>query len=114
MHLISVTQTKPTSPTPATKIPRWERKLLKPLTIATITTSNSLSLKVEIQTTDTAQILGLTALLDSGATGLFIDKDFVKNNHLTTRPLTRPIPVYNVDGTPNRDCRCGPSIQWSQ
>jgi hypothetical protein len=42
-----------------------------------------------------------TALLDSGATGLFVNADFVKQNRLTTKPLSRPIPVYNMDGSPN-------------
>ena len=43
----------------------------------------------------------MTALLDSGATGLFIDSDFVAAEKLTTHSLTHPAPMYNVDGTPN-------------
>ena len=43
----------------------------------------------------------LDALVDSGATGRFIDQDYVKSNRLTTRTLSNPIPVRNVDGTPN-------------
>ena len=58
-------------------------------------------LPLQIQTTDTGEIYGVTALLDSGATGLFIDRDYVKTNQLTTRKLRLPIPVYNVDGTRN-------------
>src|SRR5262249_51523654 len=49
----------------------------------------------------TGVVKGVTALLDSGATGLFIDRDFVWTQGLTTRPLTHPIPVWNVDGTMN-------------
>jgi hypothetical protein len=41
------------------------------------------------------------ALLDCGADGLFIDRDYVWENRLTARALTCAIPVYNVDGTPN-------------
>ena len=40
-------------------------------------------------------------MVDTGATGDFIDRDFVATSNLTTRKLSRPIPVYNVDGTPN-------------
>jgi hypothetical protein len=43
----------------------------------------------------------MDALVDSGATGCFIDRDYVKANWLTTRTLSCPIPVWNVDGTPN-------------
>ena len=32
---------------------------------------------------------------------MFIDRDYVKNNHLTTRVLSNPIPLFNVDGTLN-------------
>jgi hypothetical protein len=41
------------------------------------------------------------ALLDSGATGLFMNLEFVKRKQLTTKPLSRPIPVYNVDRSLN-------------
>ena len=41
------------------------------------------------------------ALLDSGATGLFIDPDFIQSKHLAICPLLQAIPVYNVDGSPN-------------
>jgi len=41
------------------------------------------------------------ALLDSGATGIFIDKATVELNGIQTRRLARPIPVFNVDGTMN-------------
>jgi len=41
------------------------------------------------------------ALLDSGATGNFIDRDFVQTKGINTRSISRPIPVYNVDGSSN-------------
>jgi hypothetical protein len=41
------------------------------------------------------------ALLDCRATGLLIDRGFVDRNRITTRTLSRPIPVYNIDGTLN-------------
>ena len=46
---------------------------------------------------------GVHALVDSGATGLFIDWDYVKSNQIPTKKLSQPIPVYNVDGTKNAD-----------
>jgi hypothetical protein len=54
-----------------------------------------------LQTTNTGEVLGTNALLDCGATGLFIDTEYVKQNQLTVRTLARLIPVYNVDGTLN-------------
>ena len=43
----------------------------------------------------------MKALLDSRATGMFIDRAYVKANHLPTRTLSSPIPICNVDGTLN-------------
>ena len=105
----SVTETanrQDTSPkefpkSPTTRMKRWERRLLKTYVVAANPSPNSLHLKVGIQTTDTAEVKGVTALLDSGATGLFIDSNFVAAEKLTTRSPTCPAPVYNVDGTPN-------------
>jgi predicted aspartyl protease len=61
----------------------------------------SLKLKVSIETTDTGEVKSLSSLVDCGATGLFVNRSYVKANRLTTRTLSAPIPVYNVDGTPN-------------
>ena len=41
------------------------------------------------------------AMVDTGATGDFIDQDFVTREKLPTRKLSQPIPVYNIDGTLN-------------
>jgi hypothetical protein len=37
----------------------------------------------------------------TGATGCFIDIEWAKLNNILTHPLSKPIPVYNVDGTAN-------------
>ena len=50
---------------------------------------------------DTAEVKGITALLDSGATRLFIDSNFVATEKLMTCLLMCSAPMYNVDGTPN-------------
>src|SRR6201996_9090369 len=59
-------------------------------------------IQAQLKTLDTGVKLGLSALLDSGATGLFLDSKFVQDNNLNTRKLPRAIPVYNVDGTLNQ------------
>ena len=40
--------------------------------------------------------------LDCGATGKFIDQNYVRDNNLKTEELEEPIKVYNVDGTLNK------------
>ena len=42
-----------------------------------------------------------TALIDSGAGGVFIDRKFAEENGLLVEQLDKSIPVYNVDGTRN-------------
>ena len=84
------------------RIPKWERQLPKRYVVAATPGPCSLNLKVELQTTDTGDVLATNALLDCGATGLFIDSEYVHKNRLTVRTLAGPIPVYNVDGTANK------------
>ena len=62
----------------------------------------SLQLNIELQTTDTGETRAVKVLLNSGATGMFIDRAYVKANRLPTRTLSSPIPVCNVDGTLNK------------
>jgi len=62
----------------------------------------STHIKVQLRTLDTGSQHELQALLDSGATGLFLSTSFVTRNNLNTRKLPRAIPVYNVDGTQNQ------------
>jgi hypothetical protein len=61
----------------------------------------SLAVDIEIESTDTAVRRCTQALINCGATGCFIDIEWVKLNNIPMRPLTNPIPVYNVDGTTN-------------
>ncbi|GLB45800.1 putative zinc ion binding [Lyophyllum shimeji] len=82
-------------------LPRWEKRLPRSFTLAATPSQNSLILGVEVMTTDTQEILGLKALLDSGASGLFLHIRFVREHGITTRTLSRPISVKNVDGTAN-------------
>jgi hypothetical protein len=61
----------------------------------------SLTADVEIESTDTVVKRCTQALIDCGATGCFNDIEWVKLNNISTHPLTKLIPVYNVNGTVN-------------
>ena len=102
VETVQAVQPLESPPTARTSRPRWERHLPPKLVIASLEEkdeSRSLDIKVSIETTDTGEVKSLDALVDSGATGRFIDRDYVKANRLTTRTLSCPIPVRNVDGT---------------
>src|SRR6266571_8914977 len=58
-------------------------------------------LPIHLKTTDTMEESSTEAMVDTGATGDFINQDFVTHAKLPTCKLSQPIPVYNVDGTPN-------------
>jgi len=58
-------------------------------------------LPIEVSTTDTSEVHSIKALLDFGATGNFIDRDFVQTKGINTQSISCPILVYNVDGSPN-------------
>jgi hypothetical protein len=69
--------------TPHCQVPKWEHRLLKHYVVASTPGPKFLHLKVELQTTDTREVLATNALLDCGATGLFIDMEYVKWKQLT-------------------------------
>ena len=50
---------------------------------------------------DTHQLMDVNALLDSGATGMFMDKKFAEGNNISMWLLDCLIRVYNIDGTLN-------------
>ena len=52
---------------------------------------------------DTAEIKSGPALIDCGATGQFMDQDYVEHNQLSTWKLQCATPVFNVDGTHNEE-----------
>src|ERR1700723_2396547 len=57
------------------------------------------TVKVALQTVDTHARMEVDALLDCGATGLFINCTLVHENGIPTWKLEHPITVYNIDGT---------------
>jgi len=82
--------------------PKWERRLPKLFSISTLDARGTfLLLPVEIGTMDTSKLYSVEALLDSGATGSLIDRDFVRSKGINTWTLSHNIPVFNVDGSPN-------------
>jgi len=83
--------------------PKWEKRLPKLLSISTLDArGTSLLLPVEIGTTDTSELYSIEALLDCGATGSLIDRDFVCLKGMNTWTLSHNIPVFNVNGSPNK------------
>ena len=73
----------PDPPAPSCKRkPNWEKHILDHLVIDTLDEKEgrrrSLTLKIELQTMDMAETKSMTALLDSRATGMFIDWEYVK------------------------------------
>jgi len=82
--------------------PKWEKRLPRRLSTNTLDVHGmSTILPIEIGTTDTSKVHSVKVLLDSEATGNFIDKDFVCTKGISTWNVFRPIPVFNVDGFPN-------------
>src|SRR3979490_2300819 len=81
------------------RLANWERCLPKRFVIAMTPSDNSLNIDVGIETTDTA--MNTSGLIDCGATGLFVNTEYVHLNNISTRRLTSPIPVYNINGTAN-------------
>jgi len=59
-------------------------------------------MKVGLEKVDTHEGVTVDVLLDSRATGLFMNKDFVEKNGFRMEKLERPVKVMNVDGTHNK------------
>ena len=90
-------------PSAQTHCPKWERSLPQKFVIAATEENPALSkLKVEIETMDTAEKKSVSALVDCGATGEFIDRHYAKSSCFNLIKLTQPIPVCNVNSTLNK------------
>jgi Aspartyl protease len=50
---------------------------------------------------DTGELIQVTGLLDSGATGSTIDKSFVEKHKIPKQQIMDHIPLTNADGTLN-------------
>jgi hypothetical protein len=91
----------PPIPNRHSRLPAWEGRLPVKYVVAASPGPMSLAVEVEIESTDTAVRRCTQALIDCGATGCFINIKWAKLNNIPTRPLTKPIPVYNVNGAAN-------------
>jgi len=60
----------------------------------------SLYLPISLKTTDTSKILATQALIDSDATGTFLNWSLVEKHQMNIWKLSQPILVFNVDRTP--------------
>ena len=56
---------------------------------------------IQVHTVDSNRPLAMKALIDCGATGEFIDHEFVRAHELQTYQLPHLIGLYNADGSPN-------------
>jgi hypothetical protein len=84
------------------RCPEWKRLLPKKCTVAAMEENPTyLKLRVEIETMDTVERTSITALVDSRATGEFINRHYAKSSRFNLVKLIQPIPVYNIDGTLN-------------
>jgi len=82
--------------------PKWEKRLPKLLSVSALDTRGTLLLPVEIGTTDTSELHSIKALLDCGATGSLINRDFVCLRGMNTQTLSYNILVFNIDSFPNK------------
>jgi len=67
------------------------RRILRPL--------REVWMEIGIEKLDSHEKVIVKALLDSRATGFFVDKKFVEEHSFKLEKLDRPIEVKNVDGT---------------
>src|SRR5260221_7820296 len=63
----------------------------------------SLNIQVDLTSPTSLASVSMSALLDSGATGMFINRSFMQKHQLETTPLPQPILVCNVDSSPNEN-----------
>jgi hypothetical protein len=100
----SIPESLPLPPTQPRRprCPKWEKRMSKKLVIRSLEQGpKCIMVPIHLKTTDTMEEASTEAMVDTGATGDFIDQDFVSQAKLPTRKLSQPVPVYNVDGTPN-------------
>src|SRR5258705_11964809 len=64
---------------------------------------HSLNIQVELTSLTSLASISTSMLLDSGATGMFINWSFMQKHQLETTPLPQPILVHNVNGSPNEN-----------
>ena len=58
-------------------------------------------MNIEVETLDMHKGITIKVLLDSGATGMFMDRKMAARHEFKLQKLERPIAVRNIDGTNN-------------
>jgi len=82
---------------------REVRRTLRPL--------REVWMKVGLEKLDTHEGVTVKALLDSGAMGIFMDKDFAEEQGFKLVKLEKPVEVKNMDGTDNNRGRIEHEIE---
>src|SRR5258705_13220029 len=85
------------------------REIKKPLAVVPLpaiyvlskNSPRSLNIQVELTSLTSLASVSTSMLLDSVATGMFINRTFVQKHQLETTPLPQPVLVHNVDGSQN-------------
>jgi predicted aspartyl protease len=63
---------------------------------------SSMMIPVTLEGLNNLQGCSITGLIDSGATGGFINESVVEEQGMEREALPIPVPVYNADGTLNK------------
>src|SRR5258707_4486946 len=87
------------------------REIKKPLAVVPLpaiyvlskNSPRSLNIQVELTSLTSLACDFTSMLLDSGATGMFINRSFMQKHQLETTPLPKPILIRNVDGSLNEN-----------
>jgi hypothetical protein len=74
------------------------------VTVATIKLK-SLSIPISINCAETNKSVKTLGLVDSGAGGMFIDQNYVRNSGFKIQKLDEPLIARNMDGTENKQGR---------
>ncbi|KIM54640.1 hypothetical protein SCLCIDRAFT_136399, partial [Scleroderma citrinum Foug A] len=72
--------------------------------------------QIPVQVQGPVNTIEVEALLDSSATGCFVDKSWALDRRLWLSKLMKPVPVLNVDGTRNYHDwlkKHNPDIDWT-
>ena len=59
--------------------------------------------RIPVRVRGPVNTIEVEALLDSSATGCFVDKSWALDRHLWLSKLVKPVPVLIVDGTRNQE-----------
>src|SRR5258706_127011 len=76
--------------------------VVPPPAIYVLSKNSPHSLNIQVELTSLTSI-SMSVLLDSRATGMFINQSFVQKHQLETTPLPQPVLVCNINGSTNEN-----------